>query len=107
MILVILLSLVLVAIVFDILRVHAFKTKCFRIKDSTTMDTDGEMITFYTGQRLHKLFRFTWWAISEAQDRYSNGSVFRSRESAETYIKSKVFNSTKHLNISEPKCYDR
>ena len=36
MILVILLSLVLVAIVFDILRVHAFKTKCFRIKDSTT-----------------------------------------------------------------------
>lgn len=107
MIIIVLLSLIIVAIVFNLLRINAFKTKCFRIKDVTTMDTDGTMITFYTVQRLHKLFRFTWWAISESSSRYSRGSVFRSREYAETYIKSKVFNSTKHVNISEPKCYDR
>lgn len=101
------LVIVLFAVLFYILYTCAFTTKCYRIREVTTMDSDGDKCTRFIVDRMHKMFILRWWTMSESADRYSNGSEFRSKEAADKYIQAKVFNSTKHVKINEPKCYDK
>lgn len=84
----------------------AFTRKCYRIVETITQETDGEFTTYYTVQQLHKLFRLKWWSIVESPTRYTNGSVFCSKTDATVYISSRVFNSTPHIKVHAPVCYE-